>query len=451
MSTFYRKKLTALSNWRSQSNRKPLIIRGARQVGKSTLIRDFGKQYAHYIEFNLERPNDRRIFESEKEITELWQQIIFDKNLPDDPTQTLLFIDEIQEIPHVIKQLRYFYEQIPQLHVIAAGSLLEFSLGDVRSFPVGRVEEMTLHPFDFEEFLLAIGEKRAYDELQKIPIPTYAYDKLFELFKQYIIIGGMPEVIKRYVESERKLAGLKDVYASIWGTYQSDVVKYARNPTESQVMRFVINAAPMMRDRVSFAGFGGSTYRSREVGEALRALDQARVIYLIYPTTQTAPPYLADLSRRPRLQFLDTGLMNYASGIQAELMQLDDLNDYYKGFVVNHCITQELIANPDEGFQKPHFWVKENTNTNAEVDLTFKWGKYLLPLEVKSGAKGSLKSLHEFMDQTDHALAIRFLKNQVSLEATTTRKQKNFYLLNLPYFAASQLGKYVEWAMPQVE
>jgi uncharacterized protein len=446
---FNRKIEQRFMDWQTNARRKPLILRGARQVGKSTLVHKWGSTYKYFVALNLEKSNDRKYFDKEREVTEIWDQILFEKNIPNDPKHTLLFIDEIQEIPHVIKQLRYFYEDLRELHVIVAGSLLEFSLGEISSFPVGRVTEMILHPMDFEEFLMALGETAALEQLNIIPMNAFAFDKLLKLFNTYLIIGGMPEVIKQYVKSGFSMVGLHDIYASIWQTYKSDIIKYAKNNTEAKVLRFIVDAAPYIRDRISFAGFGGSNYRSREVGEAFRALDLAKIIYLIYPTTQTAPPQLPDMLRKPRLQFLDTGLMNYASEIQSELLLLDDLNDYYRGFVVNHGVTQELIANTQNTFFKPQFWVRENANSNAEVDLTYKWKQFLLPIEVKSGAKGSLKSLHEFMDVAPHNFAIRFLGNKVLLEDAQTRKGKTFKLLNLPYFAASQLDHYIEWAMKQ--
>ncbi len=203
---FDRKISAKLDEWRSKTQRKPLIVRGARQVGKSTLIHQFGQQYKYFVALNLERPADRRFFAQEREVREIWQQILFEKNLPDVPEETLLFIDEIQEIPHVIKQLRYFYEDLPQLPVIAAGSLLEFTLGDVKSFPVGRIEELTLHPLDFEEFLMAMGETSALQHLRSIPMANFAYEKLFDLFKKYLILGGMPEVIKTWLASDLSMA-----------------------------------------------------------------------------------------------------------------------------------------------------------------------------------------------------------------------------------------------------
>jgi uncharacterized protein len=444
---FTRKMEATLLAWKLKNRRKPLILRGARQVGKSTLLQKFGQGYTHFINLNLEKPNDKKYFAQEREVKTVWEQIIFEKKIPNDPANTLLFIDEIQEVPSAIRQLRYFYEDLPTLHVVAAGSLLEFALGEVKSFPVGRIEELTLHPLDFEEFLQAIGESNALEQLRKVPLNDFAYDKLFELFKRYIIIGGMPGVIRAYVENQFDLFTLREVYASIWDTFKSDVIKYSKNATEANVMRHIITSAPYVRDRINFAGFGASNYRSREVGEAFRALDLAKIIYLIYPTTQTAPPQTPNLTRKPRLQFLDTGLLNYASDIQAELLLLDDLNDYYKGFVVNHAITQELIANAGQsGSSRPLFWVKENANANAEVDMTYKWDNLLLPVEVKAGAQGSLRSLHEYMNLAPHDLALRFLGNKVSLETCTTQQGKVFKLLNLPYFTCSQLERYLEWA-----
>ncbi len=444
---FKRKIEAFFKDWQTKTNRKPLILRGARQVGKSTLVHQWGATYKYFIAINLEKPNDRKFFDKEREVSEIWNQIIFEKNIPNSPQNTLLFIDEIQEIPHVIKQLRYFYEELPALHLIVAGSLLEFALGDVSAYPVGRVEEIILHPMNFEEFLLALGEEKALEQLKIVPINDFAFNKLLKLFNTYLIIGGMPEVIKKYVTNGYNMAGLQAIYASIWLTYKSDIIKYAKNTNEAKVLRFIVDTAPYIRDRINFVGFGGSNYRSREIGEAFRALDLAKIIYLIYPTTQTQPPQLPNVTRKPRLQFLDTGLMNYASEIQAELLQLANLSDYYRGFVVNHGVTQELIANTSNTFFKPQFWVRENSKSNAEVDLTYKWHQYLLPIEIKSGAKGTLRSLHEFIDVAPHNFAIRFLGNKVLLETAKTQNGKIFKLLNLPYFAVSQIEAYINWAM----
>jgi uncharacterized protein len=231
--------------------------------------------------------------------------------------ETLLFIDEIQEEPDAIRQLRYFYEDFPDLHVIAAGSLLEFAMKKVKIFPVGRVELLYLHPLNFTEYLEAIGHQAAMKEMDKIPYAPYAHPILLNLFNHYTITGGMPEVVARYIESG-SMTELPAIYESIWETYKNDVEKYAHNETERKVIKHIMAVAHLYIDqRIKFQNFGQSNYRSREVGKAFRNLADAKVIQLLYPTTNVDIPAKPDLRKSPRLQFLDTGLINHALGIQA--------------------------------------------------------------------------------------------------------------------------------------
>lgn len=445
---FKRKLIDELERWRHNLHRKPLILRGARQVGKSTLINDFGKEYKYYISLNLERSKDQNFFLNYgDDVNNILEAILLDKGIKYDLSNTLLFIDEIQELPIAIKLLRYFYEDLPELHVITAGSLLEFAIREVPSFPVGRVQQMVLHPFDFEEFLMALDQKGSLEYLRKVPLPDVAFEKLLGLYNKYLIIGGMPEVIKVYISNRMSLIGLDEIYSSIWDNYKDDVEKYADNKTARKIIRHIMATAPMMRERISYAGFGGGTYKSREVSEALQMLDQARIIKVIHPTTNTSPPQEPNLSRKPKLQFLDTGLLNYACEIQSEMLSVHDFNSFYKGFIVNHMINQELMAQNKNINYVPRFWVRENANSNAEVDIVYRLNEKLIPIEVKSGAKGRLRSLHEYIDRTDHNIAVRFLANKVSIEEGVTRNGKKFKLLNLPYFCTSQLGGYLEWVL----
>jgi len=283
-------------DWKSKKERKPLIIRGARQVGKSTLVHDFSREFKHAISLNLENLQTRKIFKDLDNIKDIVNSIFLKADIPLDGQPTLLFLDEIQESPEAIKQLRYFYEEYPELHLIAAGSLLEFSLSEVGSFPVGRVEQMILHPFDFEEFLIALNNEAIIEELNTIPLNRYAHSTLLDNFHRYAIIGGMPEVISRYVTEDQNVINLGEVYYNLWQSYRDDVEKYASNTTERKVIRHIIDTAPAEKERITFAGFGSSNYRSREVGEAIRALDLARIIQLIYPTTSVEPPISPDLT-----------------------------------------------------------------------------------------------------------------------------------------------------------
>ena len=441
----YRRKLyKQLLEWKNSNNRKPLIIRGARQVGKSTLVSDFGKEFRYFIEINLEKSQDKKLFERLDNVSDIINAIFLSKGIPFTEEPTLIFIDEIQESPPAIKMLRYFYEEFPDLYFIAAGSLLEFALKKVPSFPVGRVKQVVLHPFDFEEFLLALDRKDILEELENLPVKNYAHHTLLDLFHDYAIIGGMPEVVKRYGE-EKNMINLGEIYASLWQSYRDDVEKYASNSTERKIIRHIIDTAPFEKDRISFAGFGNSNYRSREVGEALRSLDMARIIQIIYPSTSVEPPAIPNLTRKPRLQLVDTGLLNYSIGHQAEMIGLDDLNDFYRGKIIQHLVYQQLQAQNHSPLYKPVFWVREKANSNAEVDLLYQYKKYLIPIEIKSGGHGTLRSLHQFIEQSSHKFGVRLLANKFSVESVKTPKGIPYLLMNLPYYASSRIPQYVEW------
>ena len=188
-----------LVRWKTSNNRKPLVLRGARQVGKTTLVKDFSKTYKHSILLNLEKSKDARFFEDYEEVNTIKEALFFECNISgSEIDNTLLFIDEIQESPKAIQLLRYFYEELPQLHVIAAGSLLEFAMRFVKSFPVGRIEYLYLYPLNFSEFLLALGKEQAFNELNHIPVKNFTHKTLIDLFNAYTIIGGMPEIVQTY-------------------------------------------------------------------------------------------------------------------------------------------------------------------------------------------------------------------------------------------------------------
>lgn len=441
---FERKAYTKLLEWKHKSNRKPLVIRGARQVGKSTLVSQFSREFRHFIALNLEKKTHQRFFEGSLEAKQILDALFLSFNIPKDEDSVLLFIDEIQESPAAIQMLRYFYEEHPGVYVVAAGSLLEFALHEVPSFPVGRVEQMVLHPFDFEEFLMALGHTSALAALKQIPVASYAHDTLMDLFHTYAAIGGMPEIISQYIQ-ENSVANLGSTYESLWQAYKDDVVKYARSPAERKVLQHLIFTAPQEKDRIVFEGFGHSNYKSREVGEAMRSLDMARIVQLIYPSTTTKPPIETDFKKRPRLQFLDTGLLNHALQIQVEMIGIENLNVLYKGRIVQHLLTQELMAQHHLPSYKPHFWVREKINSQAEVDLLYQYQQFIIPIEVKSGATGTLRSLFQFMDACDHSFAIRILGNQYSIDQLQTSNGKQFLLMNLPYYLGTKIPEYAAY------
>ena len=423
--------------------RKPLVLRGARQVGKTTLVRDFAKGFGSYVELDLDRPEHRDLF-ALGDVHRILSKVQFDMGQTLTPGDSLVFIDEIQAEPKAIHLLRYFYELRPDLHVIAAGSLLEFALKDVRSMPVGRITYHYLHPLNFEEFLMAVGNTMAFDVLRTVPMPDHLHTNMRALFHVYALIGGMPEPVAAYIQ-QRDPTRIPAIYASLWKTYREDVEKYARNATERNVIAHIMATAASALERVKFEGFGRSNYRSREVAEAFRALDKAGIFRLVRPTTSLEPPVLPDLRKRPRLQFLDTGLLNQVLGAYGSIVGSDDLAAVHRGRIIEHLVVQEIMSTNDHDDTPPCFWVREEASGNAEVDILFRHGQRLIPVEVKSGAQGQLRSLHQFVERSPHPYAVRMYNGPVKVERHNTPAGTPYILMNLPYYLGTQLRAYVEW------
>ena len=443
---FARQLLSELEKWRLNKPRKPLIIRGARQVGKTTLVNQFAKQYEQYIYLNLELAEDKEPFENFTTIENLLNTLFFLKNKTlTKKSTTLIFIDEIQQVPKALNTLRYFYELAPDISVIAAGSMLETLFDKNISFPIGRVEYKVIRPVSFTEFLSAIGETAALEQITKVPIAAFAQTKLLSLFHTYALIGGMPEVIHHYA-THKDLVTLAPIYDSLISGYMDDVEKYAKNNAQILHIRHCIQSSfALAGKRIKFEGFGNAAYKSREIGESLRVLEKALLLQLIYPCTTATLPMVPDIKKSPRLQILDTGLLNYFVGIQKEIIDTDDLNKIYQGTLIEHLIGQELLAFQYNALSALHFWVREKKESTAEVDYLFPYNGLIIPIEVKSGAAGSLKSLHSFMDLAPHHWAIRFYAGALNITDAITQNGKQYQILNLPYYLGSQIEKYIAW------
>lgn len=445
-----RNALRYLTKWRASNKRKPLIIRGARQVGKTTLIHEFGETYSHFIALNLEKSEHQKYFENFDDVKTILEALLLSYNVSSkNISDTLLFIDEIQACPEVISLLRYFYEDYPDLHVIAAGSLLEFAIDEVESYPVGRVESLHLYPLNFQEFLMGKNESRLLEALNQVPVSKAAHLGLLKQFHQYAIVGGMPEVVSQFIE-EDTITDLGRTYDSIWTTYKRDVEHYGKSDSSRKVIRHIMNVAFTCLDqRITFNNFGNSNYKSREVSEAFYQLDLAKVIQVIYPSTTLEPPIEVDRKKRPRIQFLDTGIVNFELKVQAELLRLNDLSDSYKGSLIPHMITQELMSLNTYKDDKPMFWVREKRNSQAEVDLIYQFGTYVIPIEIKSGKTGTLKSLHQFIDACPHCYAIRVYGGEFSVEKQNTPNGKPYFLMNLPYYLGTKIPEYISYLVKE--
>ncbi|MBP5450194.1 MAG: ATP-binding protein [Spirochaetales bacterium] len=450
MAEFKRKLEEKLNNWRHSANRKPLVIRGARQVGKTTLIRRFGKQFDTFIELNLEKSEDLSLFQRSLNAADLIQYICLTKNIKRNG-ETLLFIDEIQNSPEAVKMLRYFYEEIPDIYVISAGSLLEIMMDKHKiSFPVGRVEYRYLFPLSFEEFLWAVGETQLAEYYNQIPIPIIAHEPLMKMFRLYTFIGGMPEAVSRYRDT-RDLSLLSDIYAGLVTSFQDDTGKYASNRHEEQIIRHVIETAPAeCTNRITFQNFGNSGFSSKDVGNALRTLERAMLVYLRYPITSPTLPLLPDLKLKPHLQILDSGLLCHSVGITSLYYDEQSSSDTYNGRLAEQIVGQELLAtNSDFELRKPAFWTREKKQSNSEIDFIFVDKGRVYPIEVKSGSTGKLRSLHSYINNSEASFAIRLYSGEYSVDNLVTpivgdTGGKPYTLLNLPLYCAGKIGEYVD-------
>lgn len=435
---FRRNIISKLEAWKQDKKHKPLILRGARQVGKTTVVNEFGSQFDNYLYFNLERNENAKLFEMEIPLDDLVNMLYASVGKVKKEGTTLVFIDEIQNSPKTIALLRYFYEQSPDLYVIAAGSLLE-NLVDVKvSFPVGRVQYLALRPCSFSEFLGAIGKNNLLAVLsQKAEYTVAFHEQLMHLFNQYAIVGGMPEAVQQYAETQ-DVIGIEDVYETLVQAYKDDSEKYVRGNKLTDVVRFVLSYGwAFSGETITLGNFANSGYKSREVGEAFRLLEKAMLLELIYPVSSTQLPIIPETKRMPKLIWFDTGLVNYQAGIRKEIIGSTDMVDSWRGHIAEQITAQELLTLDDRVGQHRSFWAKPNNG--AEVDFIFAHNSKLYPIEVKSGTNAHLRSLHVFMDSSGVNIAIRIWSKPYSVDKVKTIHGKEFSLINLPFYLIGNL------------
>lgn len=439
MEMFYRNIIDELRIWKEKKDRKPLVLRGARQVGKTTLVNIFAKDFKCFVSLNLEKSEDNQIFKSDRPFNVILESIFFLKQKVKAEGSTLVFIDEIQNSPQAISLLRYFYEESPDIHVIAAGSLLETILGRNISFPVGRVEYLAVRPCSFKEFLVATGEKPALEALKSSSFPDYAHSMLQGLFNRYTLIGGMPEIISKYTE-KREIVPLSPIFQSLIAGFSDDVEKYAVGDSSVKYIRHIINAGFRYGgQKIKFERFGESDYRSREMGEAFRTLEKTMLIELVYPSSSVQLPLFPNFKKSPRLHWLDTGLLNYSAGIQKEVFLATDLNSIWRGIVAEHIAGQELIAYDYNVLSRRSFWIREEKNSNAEIDYLVIHNDKLIPIEVKSGSGNTLKSLHLFMEKSSVDIAVRIWDNPFLVNEIVLKTGRHFKLVNIPFYMIPNL------------
>lgn len=402
-----------LEEWKNSTQRKPLLLRGARQVGKSSAVRELAKKFTHFVEVN---------FESEKEV-----KVFFDGNLnpqqicdrlalyyetPIIPQETLLFLDEIQSCKPAIESLRFFYEKYPELHVIAAGSLLEFALTDLTSYGVGRIRSIFMYPLSFNEYLSAIGMDMLLNAKQKAdyhhPLDSIFHQKLNDHLKQFLVLGGMPEVIATYVTTGSMLQCMQ-IIDDLIISFQDDFAKYKESVPTLRVHEVFNSVAEQSGGKFVYSKASQeSSYR--QIKEAVDLLTMAGLVIPVYKTSANGIPIGAGMnSSFFKLFLIDTGIFQRMMHLDAaQLITAENWENVNKGAIAEQFAALELLkAAPVYQKSQLYYWQRENKNSNAEIDYLLQDQQYIIPLEIKSGTKGSMRSLHLFMEEKNPPYGIR--------------------------------------------
>ena len=441
-----------LKNWMQRRNRKPLVVRGARQVGKTFLIRQFGKScFSNIIELNFEQNPDLASLFSSNEPARIIPLLELRTNQTITPGSTLLFLDEIQTRPQVIETLRYFFEEMPDLHVIAAGSLLEFALEETDfSVPVGRIEYMYLGPLQFEEYLLAKGEARLLTYIRAFnfsePIPLSLHEKLSTLVKEYMVIGGMPASVRAFADSASLLA-VEAEKQSILETFTDDFGKYAGKADPERLRKVFTRIPLLIGQRLKYVNIDRHD-QARNLAHALTLLCRALVLFRVHHTAANGIPLRAEIEEKiTKPLFLDVGLMCSACGLNLlDFETATDLLQINQGSICEQFVGQHLLYS-QPSFVKPElfFWMRENRSSNAEVDYLISKGPRIIPIEVKAGKTGTLKSLQLFLATKGHTTGVRINAapptRHTASYALPEMTTKTFELLSIPFYMIGQLKR----------
>ncbi|TRX00271.1 ATP-binding protein [Flavobacterium gawalongense] len=402
-----------LLNWKKTDKRKPLLIRGARQIGKTSAIRQLGEQFTHFVEINFdENPEFSQLFEKSLSPDEICQQVAVIKNIPIIENKTLLFLDEIQASPKAIGVLRYFYEKKPNLHIIAAGSLLEFTLSEIPSFGVGRIRSVFMYPFSFEEFLVALGENSLLESITNASpshsLPQLIHQKAIGLLKKFLVIGGMPEAVTTYIENNDFLA-VQKVLDDLIVSYQTDFSKYKQKVPSLRIQEVFRTVVQQVGNKFSYS-YSNATLTNNQIKEALELLQMSGLVYSITHSSCNGIPIGAEINPKKRkFILLDTGIYQRMLGLDlAAIFIEDDTELINKGAIAELFVGLELMKNSSEStIAALYYWHRESKSSHAEVDYTVQHGTAIIPIEVKSGTKGAMQSLYKFLEEKKTNFGIR--------------------------------------------
>ncbi|OGJ88041.1 MAG: hypothetical protein A2350_18300 [Candidatus Raymondbacteria bacterium RifOxyB12_full_50_8] len=427
-----------LLNWKNKKDRKVLLLRGARQVGKTYSIRELGKRFDHYLEVNFEENKEvKTFFSGSLDPVSIIEKLIPYFGVPILPGKTLLFLDEIQACPDALRALRFFHEKLPELHVVAAGSLLEFALEEIPSFGVGRIEMLFMYPMNFIEFLGATENEYLVSAVEGAspakPLEEAIHGKLLDRFKIYQMVGGLPETVSDFREN-RDVRACQQITAAHINTLESDFTKYKKRAPVIKLQETFRAISRQAGGKFKFSNIveGASSHGYRE---ALELLIQAGLGQKVFHTAARGIPLGAqmDIRKFKALPF-DLGVHQMLMGLdlsrQVVAAPIDMIN---KGNLAEISAGLEIITgNPPWLRPQLFYWHRESPGSSAEVDYVVQYGEKIIPAEVKAGTKGQMQSLHLFLEERNLGRGVRFSQENFSVYGR---------IMTIPIYAASLAGK----------
>lgn len=403
-----------LFDWARENGRKPLLIRGARQVGKSSAVRHLGERFEHFLEVNFELDKHASDLFAKSDLSpqKLCEELAAIYETPIIPGKTLLFFDEIQSSLPAIASLRFFYEKYGNLHVIAAGSLLEFALGELPSFGGGRVRSMFMYPLNFFEFLNACGRHMLLEAIQNAncqnPLSEPVHQKTIALLRKFLILGGMPEVVSAYVSGKDLLACqriLDDLVISL----RSDFTKYRKKVPTVQISAVFDSVAAQMGNKFVYTNVSRD-YGNRQIKESLELLKMSGLVIPVIHSASNGVPLGAEIDvKKQKMLLLDMGILQRMLGLPlSDILVSDKFSLVNKGNIAELFIGLEILKSGSCYEQKNlYYWCRENKSSNAEVDFVEQIGQKIVPIEVKSNTRGAMQSMRLFLQEKHSPFGIR--------------------------------------------
>jgi len=450
----YRNSLKDLKAWLISEFRKPLVLRGARQVGKTWLVRELAKEMnKHLVELNFEKQRELSVHFESNNPTTILLNLESALGLSIHPENSLLFFDEIQAAPQLFAKLRWFYEAMPNLPVIAAGSLLEFVLERHEfSMPVGRVNYFFIEPLGFDEFLMAKNEKHLLTRLEQLtitnPLNTALHEKALHLFKEYLTVGGMPEAVNTWIKTQ-SFDTLARVHNDLINTYKDDFSKYTGH-LSINLLDQALTAVPKMLTKKFIYSRVNPNARHGSIKQATDLLTKSRLCYYVKQSAANGIPLDAEInSKHFKMILIDVGLVSTLLGLRLyQFKSIDEIAQINHGALTEQAAGQLLrLLLPNYIDPSLYYWSRELSSASAEVDYIIQDNQRLIPIEVKAGNEGKLRSLHQFMSEKPWKTAVRIYagpltKNQINTK-TPTGNSVNYELISIPFYLIGQIHRLV--------